>query len=317
MIKQVIGAVAFMLIAIVGYAQNDDVKSFVDDKKMFQSDTFGWKKGAFFSSNFNNAGFSNWAAGGQNSISVSTVADMFAVYRKGRHIWENYAKLGYGLIKLDEDPIRKNEDNLYFLSKYGYRITKIWNAASLLSVESQMFQGFDPEEMDGKRISNLFAPATGIISVGLDYKPNDNLSVYLSPVTGKFTVVADQRLANLGSFGLEVADTVNGKVQDSDMIRTELGMYMKAMFQKDIMKNVNLQSRLDVFNGYDKLAAIDISWETTINMKVNKYISASIFTHLKYDEDVDTNPNTDGKQIAIQFKHVIGVGISYKLGDSL
>jgi hypothetical protein len=317
MIKRLLGTVLIVQCAFIAFSQEDNVKSFVDDKKVFESDTFGWKKGSFFSLNFNNAQFENWAAGGQNSVSLTGVADMFAIYRKGKHTWESYAKLGYGIIKLDTNPVRKNEDNLFILSKYGYRISPKWNYASLLSIESQMFPGFDPGDFDGNLISNFFAPATGIISTGFDYKRNDNLSLYFSPITGKFTVVADQRLANKGLYGLEVADTVGGKVQDSDLIRTELGWYFKAMFQRDIMKNVNMQSRLDLFSNYENLGAIDINWETTLNMKINKYMSASVFTHLKYDEDFDTNPITPEKDIAVQFKYVLGIGLSYKLGDPL
>ena len=74
---------------------------------------------------------------------------------------------------------------------------------------------------------------------------------------------------------------------------------------------------------YKTLDKIDVSWENTLNMKVNKYISASIFLHTKYDHDIDVTPDdatdltTIGVQRAIQFKNVIGIGLAYKIGDSL
>ena len=309
--------IAGILLATMGtYAQESKVKGFVDNKKTFKKDTTkGWKKGGYFALNANTVGLNNWAAGGQQSISLSALADMFAIYKKGKNIWENYAKLGYGVIKLTDDStgFQKNEDNLFFISKYGYQIGKKWNAAALVQLESQMFPGFDPNNLEGSLISNFFAPAMGLISAGFDYRPKKHLSFYLSPVTGKITVVADQRLADMGLYGVEP-----GK-----QIRTELGWYVKMMFQKDVMKNTNLQSRLDLFTNYEYLGRTDVSWENTVNMKVNKYISASVFTNLKYDHDIDTKPDNAsdassiGVQRNLQFKYVLGVGLAYKIGDTL
>ena len=176
-----------------------------------------------------------------------------------------------------------------------------------------MFPGFDPANAEGPYISNAFAPAFGLLSFGLDYKPKKHLSLYISPATGKFTIVGDDRLSDAGAYG----------VDSGSMLRAEIGAYFKMMFQKDIMKNVNLQSRLDLFANYETLDRVDINWENTINMKVNKYISASIFTHMRYDHDIDTRPddvanNKDiGIQRRLQFKYVLGVGLAYRIGDSL
>ena len=303
----------------IAFSQEDQVKKFVDGKKKFESDTFGWKKGAFFNVNFNNAQFENWAAGGQNSLSISGIADFFAIHRKNRHIWESYLLLGYGVLRNDNDPMRKNEDIVNFFTKYGYRLSQYWNYSSLLSLETQMFPGYTEGNPEGNFISNFLAPATGIFSTGMDFKVKNVFSAYISPVTGKFTIVADRRLANQGQYGLQVADTVNGVVQNSDQIRMEFGSYLKLMFQKDIMKNTNLKSRMDLFSNYNNPAAIDVNWETTLTMKVNKILSASVFTHLKYDEDYDTQPDDQhpGKQINTQFKYVLGVGLAYRIGDQL
>lgn len=299
------------------FAQEDDVKGFVDSKKTFINDTTGWKKGGFFALNGSSVGLKNWAAGGQQSIAVGALADVFAIYTNGRKTWENYGKFGYGAINLvdGDEGFQKNEDNVDILSKFGYKIQPKLSLAGLVQLQTQMFRGFDPENLEGPYISNAFAPAFGLLSFGLDYKPKKHLSLYISPATGKFTVVADERLSDAGAYG----------VDSGSMLRTEIGAYFKMMFQKDIMKNINLQSRLDMFANYETLDKIDINWENTLNMKVNKYISASIFAHLKYDHDIDTTPDdltpgneaTLGIQRNIQFKYVLGVGLAYKIGDSL
>jgi hypothetical protein len=61
-----------------------------------------------------------------------------------------------------------------------------------------------------------------------------------------------------------------------------------------------------------------VNWETLINFKFTKYIAASLFTHLIYDNDVDipTEFDQDGNILAFgprtQFKRVFGLGFSYK-----
>lgn len=85
------------------------------------------------------------------------------------------------------------------------------------------------------------------------------------------------------------------------------------------MENVNFQSRIDLFSNYsEEPLHIDVNWEVLIAMKVNKYISATVTTNLIYDHDVDiaVDENNDGITDAygprVQFKEVLGVGLSYK-----
>jgi len=53
-------------------------------------------------------------------------------------------------------------------------------------------------------------------------------------------------------------------------------------------------------------------------MKVNKYISTTLSTHLLYDDDIDIAVDTNNDGITdrfvprTQFKEVLGVGFSYK-----
>jgi hypothetical protein len=50
-------------------------------------------------------------------------------------------------------------------------------------------------------------------------------------------------------------------------------------------------------------------------MKVNKYLSVSLNTHLLYDADTkweDTNNDGTPDKAKVQFKEILGVGFSYK-----
>src|ERR1051325_11463913 len=71
-----------------------------------------WKVEGYGGVNFNQVSFTNWAAGGDNSISFSLIALLQAKYAKGNHNWDNSANLLFGLIRTEEFGVRKNEDKL-------------------------------------------------------------------------------------------------------------------------------------------------------------------------------------------------------------
>ena len=79
------------------------------------------------------------------------------------------------------------------------------------------------------------------------------------------------------------------------------------------MENVKAISTLDFFTAYNKsFGNVDVNWDLLISMKVNKFLSASVNTTLKYDDDVkivNEDGTTGGPKV--QFKEMIGVGIAY------
>ncbi len=179
------------------------------------------------------------------------------------------------------------------------------------------------------------APGYLIVSAGFEWKPVTWFSVYLSPATGKFTFVSDQNIADIVINGASLYGT-EPAVYDSDgvllsqgkTIRSEFGAYLNTQFAKDIFKNVNLTTRLQLFENYTDPNAsnrknIDINYDLLINLKVNKFLAASVFANVIYDNDiiiadVDSQGNPTGDAgPRTQLKEGIGVGITYKFGDQL
>jgi hypothetical protein len=279
----------------------------------------GWKKGGIITLNLSQISLTNWAAGGQNAFSVNGLINLFANYKKNKNIWSNSLDIGYGVLKQgkDEDFI-KTDDKIDLLSKYGREAVKNWYYAALFNFKTQMTAGYNYPN-DSVKISDLFAPAYILGSLGMDYKPNDDFSTYISPLTSKITIVTDQNLANQGAFGVNPAE-YDGMVliSEGDNVRFELGGYLRIEYRKELMENITVLTKLDLFSNYlDKPDKIDVGWETLITMKVNKYISATLNTHLifdydiKFDEDTDGDGINDDKVEKVQFKEVLGIGLSY------
>jgi hypothetical protein len=278
----------------------------------------GWKAGGVFAANLAQTSLKNWAAGGQNSVAVNGMFSMFANLINGKSRWDNSLDMGYGLVKQGKgENFRKTDDKIDFLSKYGREAFTNFYYAALLNFKTQMTPGYNYPD-DTVKISNLFAPAYLLIALGMDFKPNANLSVFIAPLTAKFTFVKDEILSAAGAFGVEPGKT----------LKSEIGGYLRAIYTKndfkgEFMKNIAFTTKIDLFSNYaDNPQNIDISWENLIAMKVNKYISVNLNTQLMYDDNILINidRNNDGDVTGpedipgkrVQFKEILGVGFSYK-----
>lgn len=273
----------------------------------------GWKTGAVVGANLSQTSLTNWAAGGQNSLAINGLFSAFANYKKDKTAWDNSLDVGYGLLKQGvKSDFMKTDDRFDLLSKYGRQAGKSFYYAALLNFKTQMTVGRDYAK-DSAKISNLLAPAYILTAVGMDYKPNSYFSAFLAPLTGKLTIVSDKDLSAIGAFG----------VSPGEMMKGEFGGYLRAAFSKsdfksELLKNLSLTSKLDLFSNYLKDPQnIDVGWENIIVFKVNKYITVNLNTHLIYDADILFDTNNSGAidpadHSLVQFKEIFGVGFMYK-----
>lgn len=271
----------------------------------------GWKYGGVTTITFSQVELINWAAGGQKSAAMTGLINLFANHKKGKATLHNNLDIGYGIIKQgDGNPFIKNEDRFDFASKYGKEARKNWYYAGMLSFKSQLTATKDYTNVDTPvMVSNFLAPAYLMGAAGMDYRPSDKLTIFVAPITGKITIVNDSLFSS--KYGLELGKST----------RSEFGGYIKSMFKTNLMKNVSLTSKLDIFSNYiENPQNIDINWEILISMKINKFLSANIHSHIIYDDDVLIKVDTDNNLAngyekegpRIQFKEVLGLGLSFK-----
>ncbi|TXB64386.1 DUF3078 domain-containing protein [Vicingus serpentipes] len=280
----------------------------------------GWKTGGIISVNFTQVSLTNWAAGGNNSISLNAITSLYANLKKGNSTWDNTLDLGYGLLKQGDEGLRKTDDKIDFMSKYGKKARKHWYYAGLVNFKSQMAPGYNYPD-DSTQISKFLAPGYLLGAIGMDYKPNDAFTLFISPFTTKMTFVNDKKLADDGRFGVDAAvyDDFGVLITEGKRFRAEYGGYLRAILNKDLMENIKLQTKLELFSNYtEDPDHIDVNWEVLIALKVNKFVSATISTQLIYDHDVDiaVDRNDDGLIDGVgprtQFKEVLGIGLTYK-----
>ncbi len=326
--KKKIFCILLLSIAVNSFSQEvtkDDaakVQSEIDKLKAIAADSVKpWKVGGVISINGQQVSLTNWSAGGNNSISLGGLVNVFAKYKKGKITWDNNLELGYGVIKQgDNKQWWKNDDKIQFSSKFGRQLKKSWYATALGDFRTQFADGFNYPN-DSVYISRFMAPGYALAAIGFDYKPNDHFSAFIAPVTGKFTFVNDDSLARYGAFGVqkEIRDpSQGGKItQNYKTHREEFGAYLKVQYQTKVMENITFQTVLELFSNYlNNPQNVDVNWTTLTTFKVNKFISATLATQLIYDDDIKVLRNAGDQKGTIgpdvQFKQVLGVGFTYK-----
>ena len=268
-----------------------------------------WKFSGTTSLSLSQLSLTNWAAGGENSISGNALINLSANYETDKTSWENKLILGFGLIKQGNDPTRKSDDQINLSSKLGLKAYEKWLYTAMLGFNTQFAKGYDnPGEDDRMKISNFMSPGYLNLSLGMDFKPSDAFSLYLSPLASKFTFVQDEDLSASGSYGLDPGQKT----------RAELGAYIKMTYNKEILKNVTLETKIDFFSNYFTNAQyIDVNWDLLLTFKINDYLSASLLTMLIYDYDIKFGEDTTGDgeydtfSEKVQFKELFGLGLSY------
>ncbi len=267
-----------------------------------------WKTGGLFNLNINQGSLSNWSAGGDKfSFSLNAYLNLYAFYKKDKHSWDNSLDMAYGLVKTTSLGKRKASDRIDFTSKYGYALNKKLNLAMLTNLRSQFAKGFAYSKTaagadTATLTSKTFTPAYLLISLGLDYKPCDDFSLFVSPITGRWVIVGDKQLAPL--YGVEPGKTV----------KNELGAFLSANYNKKLGSNIQFKTKLDLFSNYKKNPQnVDIFWTNVITAKITKYINFSFNVDMIYDDDTQ---NVDpAKGPAPQWLQLMGIGFAYNFAN--
>ncbi len=290
--KRIYIVMLFAALATITYAQTDD--------KGYQEGA--WVLKGVTGLNMSQTAMANWSAGGENSIAGNAYLNASLTHKKGNWLWVTNMVLDYGLSKTKSQGMRKSSDKIGLSTQLGYSTDNVWFYTLMGDLNTQFAKGYDYPDKE-HQISNFFAPAYSNIALGMEWRPKSNCSLLLSPVSTKMTFVTDDYLSDLGAFG----------VDPGDHFKIEGGAFVKARAELPVMENVNLITTADFFTPYSKdFGNIDVNWDVLISMKINKVLSATINTTLKYDNDVKTfDDNGVKKGAKVQFKEVLGIGLAY------
>ena len=270
-----------------------------------------WKTGGLLSLTFNQAALSNWSAGGDKSaLSLNSLVNLYAFYQDGRRSWDNFLNLQYGVANTTSLGTRKTNDMIDLTSKYGYDVGKKWYLTGLFDFRTQFAPGYNyPDATTKVLTSNFAAPAYVLLSLGMDYKPTSNFSLFISPITARELLVNNDSLAAVASFGVD-----SGKKS-----RFEFGAYASVNYSTNLSKTAVYTGRLDLFSDYlNNPQNIAMYMTNVLTVKVTSIISMNLALTLIYDDRIKSvKPDGSPGGPALQLQEVLGIGVAYKFAKKV
>ncbi|MEM6685252.1 MAG: DUF3078 domain-containing protein [Bacteroidota bacterium] len=260
----------------------------------------GWRSRGNVSFLFNQAAFSNWAAGGENTISGTLGVIYDLNYHQENWDWDTRVVAAYGLLQTRNSAFTKKTDDRFELNTViGKKGKNYWFYSAFLNFRTQMTKGFRFEtDENGREIrtqnTNIFSPAYLSFGPGVLWKKNDNLNVNIAPSTSKMTIVdRDFTLPNQEYFG----------VLEGESIRYELGLYASGYYKFTLFDNVVFENILNLYSNYlEKPENVDIDYNVNVVMTINQYLSTNINFQTIYDDNAFNG---------FQTREVLGVGLNY------
>ena len=276
----------------------------------------------------------NWAAGGDNTVSLAAYIDGNANWKKDDMFWNNRLQLDYGFLWASSKPIlQKNTDRIYLESKWGYKapstrylyfsanydfksqFTDTWNYATpTTKADGSAFgENEKPVREDwlaAKTLkSGFLSPAYTNLALGIDFVPNKWFSLNFAPLTGGFVIVTNPELRKTYS----MKENADGTFKAA---KFEFGAQLKMDAKVNVNDNFAYSTQVVVFANYlDIKHCPRINWDNRFDWKLAKYFSLTLTTNLIYDDTIliATEKYPEGKKGVVQFKESLAFGFTYTI----
>lgn len=284
-------------------------------------DSATWVKGGAISADFGTVAVDNWAGGGQNSISLGLMLSGQISRSTKKTLWESYGSLTLGGARVGESNtnlFKKTKDIFIIGTKYGYRLSPNWSIPAALELRTQLLNGYTfKKDLNGVEVIDQKTSAflsSGILNVGagIEYnyilanpetkKNTINVSASFMPISQFMTIVADSEIAALRVGGKGIY-TPNG-----EQFRAQLGAIFRNSLEWNPWQNVSFISKFGAFAPYEDLARINCTWDPSVVLRVNKYITTSFVVNMVYNNDQIVN----GKQYILQYQHALNINFGLK-----
>ena len=265
----------------------------------------GWKKSGLTSLIVNQTAFSNWVSGGENSIAATLSVDYNINYYKNGWSWDTKIIGSFGINKnSDSKYFKKIDDRIEINSLIGKKFIEKFSFSSFLNFKTQFAKGFKysnpSEDIEIKEETTRFlSPAYLQIGVGVYWKENNSLWVNMAPITGRLILASKKFTDNLEN-GEEYFGVPKGEIS-----RFELGASISAFYKFEVIENIQLEQRINLYSDYlEQAENIDIDYTITAFMKINDYLSTNLIIQCLYDENAIKK---------VQLREVFGLAINLNL----
>ena len=249
----------------------------------------------------NQSQYSNWIAGGVNNLSLTLILDYDFTLKKGDLEWINRLDGAYGMVKNQNEDIKKNEDRIEIYSLVAIKNKGRWSYSAFFNLKSQWSNGYKYSQgangvVDRTLTTKFLSPAYSQVGVGMFYKKDDNFWFNYGLLSARYIMVnpvfTETLLHGENYFGVEKGESG----------RFEAGGMISAYYTKEIMKNMLMENKLNLFQNYlEDPLNIDVDYTLSLEFTINQFFSTNILLQILYDDNAIPE---------IQLKEVFGVSFN-------
>ena len=239
----------------------------------------------------------NWYQGGSSSFAGLGIAKGQIGYFGDRFTWENTGEWRMGGSTISADSLHKvntTDDMLRLYTKANFRIVpKVFTSISA-ELETRLLPTYKSNSKELK--SGPFSPFRFTAAFGIDYKPVAGLSVSVSPVSYKVIHIMDTVRVTVTDYGLKKGERTQHNIGSS--VRIE--------YTWKPVREVALETRFYMYTNYKD---VEIDLEVNCDFIINRYLSARLMLHPRYDSSVIMEGDQHAK---IQFRELLSIGFAHK-----
>jgi hypothetical protein len=242
----------------------------------------------------------NWYQGGNDNMAILGIINGRFNYNDKKNIqWDNFVEWRLGFNSVDGDTTRflnTNDDIVRANSKLGIKAGGNWFYSTNMDFSTHLFNSYRGINSTQMRATFL-TPVRFNLAVGMDYKYQNKLSLFIAPVSYRFIYANDTTNINQRSFGIERGEKVLSQIGSSFRIQNTINP----------SRDVRIDSKFSFYTNYEK---VEIDWEIVGNFTVNRFLTTRLMLNPRYDNTVIL-PNKE--KARIQFKQLLTFGLSYRL----
>ena len=251
-----------------------------------------WKPDGIAGVNLSQIAFSNWAKGGENSLSWVFFSNVGLNYEGSQYILKNNFKFAYGRTKIGVAAYRTNDNEVYLENVLTYKIS--WSADPFISYtfRTNVSAGFDYKSPLEPKVSDFFDPAYITQAIGFEFGKTKQFVTRLGlafqeTFTNKFRSYSD-----------------DPETPELESFKFETGLESVTSTEFLIDDNLLYTGKLRLFSRFNRLAVWDVRFDNLITAKINSYLNMNFGVLVLYEKD--QSPKT-------QVKEAIQVGVTYNL----
>ena len=240
----------------------------------------------------------NWYKGGNSSLALLSLLKGQFNYKKDKFVWENTGEWRMGLSTTGKaDSIHKvnvTDDLFKLYSKAGYQVYK---NQLLVSASIELQTTFLPSwKQNSTQVKSTFlTPIRYNMSLGLDYKPVDWVTINFSPATYKLVhaTVNDPERVDVTAYGID----------EGKKTLSEFGSSVRVEAKYKPLRELELYTLLYFYTNYRQ---VEFDWQIEADFIINRFLSTHLTLHPRFDSTVKSDEPQH-----LQFKELLSIGFNH------